>query len=51
MFGSMIKEIKLGEVVYGISKEDEEFKFIIVGIIIWIIGVSGSLVMGELGFD
>lgn len=51
MLGSMIKEIKPGEVVYGTSKEDEELKSITAGTIIWTTGVSGSPVMGESGFD
>lgn len=51
MLGSMIKEIKPGEVVYVTStEEDAERHSIAAETIIWTTGVSGSPVMGESGF-
>lgn len=51
MLGSMIKEIKPGEVVYATSPdENAERQSIAAETIIWTTGVSGSPVMGESGF-
>lgn len=51
MLGSMIKEIKPGEVVYVTSPdEDAERHSIVAETIIWTTGVSGSPVMAESGF-
>ncbi|XCY67712.1 NAD(P)/FAD-dependent oxidoreductase [Streptococcus iniae] len=51
MLGSMIKEIKPGEVIYVTSpEEDAERQSIVAETIIWTTGVSGSPVMGESGF-
>lgn len=51
MLGSMIKEIKPGEVIYVTSpEEDAERQSIAAETIIWTTGVSGSPVMGESGF-
>lgn len=51
MLGSMIKEIKPGEVVYATSPdENAERQSIAAETIIWTTGVSGSKVMGESGF-
>ncbi|VTS15581.1 pyridine nucleotide-disulfide oxidoreductase [Streptococcus porcinus] len=51
MLGSMIKEIKPGEVVYVTSPdEDAERHSIAAETIIWTTGVSGSPIMGESGF-
>lgn len=51
MLGSMIKEIKPGEVFYVTSPEENaEHLSIPAETIIWTTGVSGSKVMGESGF-
>lgn len=51
MLGSMIKEIKPGEVVYVTSPdENAERHSIAAETIIWTTGVSGSPIMGESGF-
>ncbi|EHJ57109.1 hypothetical protein HMPREF9318_01653 [Streptococcus urinalis FB127-CNA-2] len=51
MLGSMIKEIKPGEVVYATSPEDTNYQSISAATIVWTTGVSGSPVMNESGFD
>lgn len=51
MLGSMIKEIKPGEVFYVTSPEENAERLSIPAeTIIWTTGVSGSKVMGESGF-
>lgn len=51
MLGSMIKEIKPGEVVYVTSQEENAERLSIPAeTIIWTTGVSGSEVMGASGF-
>ncbi|KHD44806.1 NAD(P)/FAD-dependent oxidoreductase [Streptococcus hongkongensis] len=51
MLGSMIKEIKPGEVIYVTSPEENAERLSIAAeTIIWTTGVSGSKVMGESGF-
>lgn len=52
MLGSMIKEIKPGEVVYVTSQEDAApLQSISAETIVWTTGVSGSAVMTESGFN
>ncbi|EHI69039.1 NAD(P)/FAD-dependent oxidoreductase [Streptococcus ictaluri] len=51
MTGSMIKEIKPGQVMYVTHPEDKDFKSIEAKTIVWTSGVSGSPVMGESGFN
>ncbi|MGT2888590.1 NAD(P)/FAD-dependent oxidoreductase [Streptococcus didelphis] len=52
MLGSMIKEIKPGEVVYTRGSEADALRYsIFAETIIWTTGVSGSPVMAQSGFD
>ncbi|MBM7635648.1 NAD(P)/FAD-dependent oxidoreductase [Streptococcus saliviloxodontae] len=51
MLGSMIKEIKPGEVVYAQGQDAQELQTISAETIIWTTGVSGSPVMAESGFN
>ncbi len=51
MLGSMIKEIKPGEVVYATGQDGSELKSILAETIIWTSGVSGSPIIGKSGFS
>lgn len=51
MLGSMIKEIKPGEVVYATGQDCSELKSILAETIIWTSGVSGSPIIGKSGFS